>query len=87
MSEPSTALFTQASRPLFLISGNLVVARKSARILAKRMDYPFVVETDRGPMRAEAGDWLVTNHPEDDAGSDLWSISDERFRSTYEVVG
>ncbi len=58
--------------------------RKKARVLAIRMDTPFVVETDRGPMKGAAGDWLVTNHPDDDPGSDLWSISAERMAATYE---
>lgn len=65
---------------------DVLVARKSSRILATRMEKPFVVETDRGPMTGVPGDWLVTNHPDDDAGSDLWSISDERFKATYEVL-
>lgn len=58
--------------------------RKTARIVAVQMDAPFTVETDRGPMTAVAGDWLVTNHPDDDSGSDVWSISDERMSATYE---
>ena len=57
--------------------------RKRYRIIAVQLDQDFVVETDRGPMTASAGDWLVTNHPDDDPGSDVWSISDERMRSTY----
>ncbi len=61
-----------------------IAFRKKARVLAIRMDTPFVVETDRGPMKGAAGDWLVTNHPDDDPGSDLWSISAERMAATYE---
>lgn len=63
-----------------------IVARKKARIVALKMDEPFTVATDRGLMRAEAGDWLVTNHPDDDPGSDVWSISAERMANTYEEV-
>lgn len=59
---------------------------KVARILAVQVRVPFIVQTDRGPMRGAPGDWLVTNHPEDDAGSDIWCISDERMRSTYRIV-
>jgi hypothetical protein len=59
---------------------------KIARILALRIAVPFIVHTDRGPMRGEAGDWLATNHPDDDPGSDLWTISDERMAATYQVV-
>ncbi len=65
---------------------SLVFARKKARILAFIAEVPFVVETDRGPMTGEAGDYIVTNHPDDDPGSDLWTISRERFESTYEVL-
>lgn len=60
--------------------------RKRARILAERMAVEFEVETDRGPMRGHPGDWLATNHPDDDPGSDLWTISAERMESTYEPV-
>jgi hypothetical protein len=35
-------------------------------------------------MAGKAGDYLVTNHPDDDAGSDLWTISAERMDNTYE---
>jgi len=56
---------------------------KVARILAVQITVPFIVQTDRGPMKGEPGDWLVTNHPEDDSGSDIWCISDERMRATY----
>lgn len=59
------------------------VFRKASRIIAVQQTEPFTVETDRGPMTGQAGDWLVTNHPEDDAGSDLWTISAERMSGTY----
>lgn len=62
------------------------VARKTARILAISIPHDFVVETDRGVMTGEPGDWLATNHPDDDPGSDLWVISDERFQATYTLV-
>lgn len=59
--------------------------RKQARIVAVRMSVPFIVHTDRGPMRGNPGDYLVTNHPDDDPGSDLWTISAARMASTYAV--
>jgi hypothetical protein len=62
-----------------------IVARKSARILAFKASGPFIVETDRGPMTGVAGDYIVTNHPDDDPGSDLWTISKDRFDATYLV--
>lgn len=62
------------------------IYRKRARIVAMRLPYRFRVETDRGWMDGAAGDWLVTNHPDDDPGSDLWSISDARMRATYQPV-
>ncbi len=77
-----TARFSQADRPDVTRFGEAY--RKKARVLAIRMDAPFVVETDRGLMKGAAGDWLVTNHPDDDPGSDLWSISAERMAATYE---
>lgn len=60
--------------------------RKTSRIIAVQQTVPFIVYTDRGPMQGQAGDWLVTNHPEDDVDSDVWAISEERMRNTYELV-
>lgn len=60
--------------------------RKTARIVATQMAEAFTVETDRGTMTGEPGDWLVTNDPRDDPGADLWTISADRMRSTYEAV-
>lgn len=80
--------FTQAHRVGLLAAlayGHAAVARKKARVVAIRIDEDFSVETDRGIMEGKTGDWLVTNHPDDDEGSDLWTISDERFRATYVV--
>lgn len=75
---------TQADRATILDSPWQMIARKRARIVAIKMRTAFVVETDRGDMEGAAGDWLVTNHPDDDPGSDIWSISDERMRNTYD---
>ncbi len=83
MTEP-VVHYTQEHRPALVGTQDRQAFRKTARILAFQSPVPFTVETDRGIMRGEAGDWLVTNHPDDDPGSDLWSISDERMRSTYE---
>lgn len=78
--------FDQSDRDLVLKAPVAVELRKRARILAVRIAVPFAVTTDRGIMRGQPGDWLVTNHPDDDPGSDLWTISDERMQATYEVV-
>ena len=69
-----------------LETGRAMVFRKTARIVGVRINRPFTVETDRGVMTADTGDWLVTNHPDDDPGSDVWSISNDRMESTYNVV-
>ena len=61
--------------------------RKTARILGMLMTEDFEVETDRGIMQGHAGDWLVTNHPDDDPGSDLWTVSAERVESTFSPCG
>ena len=79
-------VYTQADRDRLLASPKKRRFRKVATIEAVQLDHAFVVLTDRGPMEAKAGDWLVTNHPDEDPGYDLWSISDERMRSTYEEV-
>jgi hypothetical protein len=57
--------------------------KKRTRIVALLMLGPFVVETEHGPVSGNAGDWLATNHPDDDPGSDIWPISDKRLRATY----
>lgn len=82
--------FTQADRQDVIdramdgVRRPLGVFRKKARIVGVQAGADFTVETDRGVMEGKAGDWLVTNHPDDDPGSDLWSISDERMKATYE---
>jgi hypothetical protein len=82
-----TMLITQANRGILTAGGpGVLTYRKKARILALEMESPFVVETDRGPMTGQPGDYLVTNHPDDDPGSDLWSISAARMASTYEPL-
>jgi hypothetical protein len=58
--------------------------KTSARIIALRLDQPFIVDTDRGPMSAQAGDYLVTNHPDDDPSSDVWAISAVDMAASYE---
>lgn len=79
------AAFLQSDRQ-YVIEAADGTYRKRSRIVAIRMIGPFTVQTDRGLMEGSAGDWLVTNHPDDDPGSDVWSISDERMRSTYEPI-
>jgi hypothetical protein len=76
-------VFTQDDRPALLGDPKATVHRKTARILAVQLSEPFIVYTDRGPMTGQPGDYLVTNHPDDDAGSDLWTISAERMANTY----
>lgn len=83
--KPTARHFAQEDRGEFLVDNDQADCfRKSARILAIQMLEPFTVETDRGVMAGVAGDWLVTNHPDDDPGSDLWTISEDRMRATYE---
>ena len=78
--------YTQADRPELLAREDAQSFRKTARIVAVQMSEAFTVRTDRGPMIGAAGDWLVTNHPADDPGSDMWVISNERMESTYVVT-
>lgn len=60
--------------------------RKTARIIATEIPHQFEVETDQGVIRGDAGDFLATNHPDDDPGSDVWPISAERMAATYRRV-
>jgi len=77
-------VYTQKDRATLLADVRATSHRKTARIIAVQQDQAFIVYTDRGPMTGMAGDWLVTNHPGDDPGSDLWTISAERMATTYE---
>lgn len=79
--------YTQADRSDLLVNPDAQTFRKTARIVAVQMTESFTVRTDRGPMEGSAGDWLVTNHPYDDAGSDMWTISADRMSATYEPAG
>ena len=77
-------VYRQADQAELVAHPDRATYRKKARIVAVQQDEAFIVYTDRGPMTGQAGDWLVTNHPEDDPGSDLWTISAERMANTYE---
>lgn len=77
-------IFDQSDRAELVADPARSTYRKRARIVAVQMTAPFMVYTDRGPMQGSPGDWLVTNHPDDDPGSDVWSISNERMLNTYE---
>jgi len=86
MTEPIIH-FTQGHRATLLGNMGALTFRKMARIVAVQIKLPFTVATDRGVMVGEAGDWLATNCPDDDPGSDLWSISAARMAATYEQDG
>lgn len=79
----ATPTYTSADRAAIIGNRRAVVAMKAARLVAVRQIDPFVVETAQGTMRGEAGDFLATNHPSDDPGSDVWPVSAERFHATY----
>lgn len=57
--------------------------RKRARVLAVRMTRPFSVHTEHGRISGAPGDWLVTNHPDDDPAGDAWPVSAARFAASY----
>jgi hypothetical protein len=86
-TKPEQVVVLQKDREAMLLnSADHLVLRKTARIIAVRMDKPFLVYTEHGPIAGEAGDWLATNHPDDDPGSDIWPISAARMGTTYELV-
>jgi hypothetical protein len=87
MSDP-IELLQRHRKDIFVLAklGRVVELAKSARILAVEMHENFTIETDRGVMTGVPGDYVVTNHPDDDPGSDMWSISAERMANTYRVV-
>jgi hypothetical protein len=83
MSEDEQVTYEQADRVTLRTNPAARTYVKRARIIAIQQVHPFKVHTDRGIMTGEPGDWLVTNHPDDDPDSDVWSISDERMQGTY----
>lgn len=88
-AQDTTTVYHQSDRDYLLALHRTGAASsyiKTARIIAYQLSTPFIVNTDRGPMQGQPGDWLVTNHPDDDSGSDIWSISDDRMKATYEVA-
>ena len=86
MQAPEQEVIKQGNHARILDDESNAVYRKTSRIVAVQMDKTFIVYTDRGPMTGQPGDWLAMNHPDDDPESDIWTISDERMRSTYEPV-
>jgi hypothetical protein len=74
----------QSDRWALLEHPDAKVVRKRSRTVVLRMDGPFSVSTEHGVMSGNAGDYLATNHPDDDASSDVWPISAERFEATYD---
>jgi hypothetical protein len=79
-------VFTQDDRPTLLAHHERRSFRKTARIIAVKQDKPFMVYTEHGPISGEPGDWLATNHPDDDPGSDIWPVSAERMTNTYDTI-
>ena len=80
-------VYTQDDRQALLSHMEARSYRKTARIFAVQQDKPFMVYTEHGPLPGVPGDWLATNHPDDDPGSDIWVISAERMKNTYEPTG
>lgn len=62
------------------------VVQKRSRTVVRQINVPFKVGTEHGFMSGEAGDYLATNHPDDDPSSDVWPISAARFAATYEEI-
>lgn len=60
------------------------IAHKTARVVAIKLGHAFTVDTAHGQMVASPGDYLVTNHPDDDPSSDVWPVEAERFERTYQ---
>lgn len=56
--------------------------RKTATVLARQIDYPATVRTPEGDMKAEPGDYLVTDNPPTHA----WPVRKEVFESTYVIA-
>jgi hypothetical protein len=63
--------------------GPTQTVKKRARTIVVKMDQAFSVQTEHGTIAGERGDYLATNHPDDDPTSDVWPVSAERFNATY----
>ena len=79
---PELRIYGQKDRAGLLAVGEPY--HKTARIVAMPISEPFAVQTEHGIMTGEAGDYLATNHPADDPGSDIWPISAARMAATYQ---
>lgn len=79
-----TVTFGPASRASLVEHPDARFVRKKARTVVRQIDSDFVVHTSQGIVFGRAGDWLATNHPDDDPSSDVWPISNERFVQSYE---
>lgn len=55
--------------------------QKTATAEAKQMDEPFVVHTEEGTMKGEAGDYLMRG-----ADGELYPCKAEIFHKTYEFI-
>jgi hypothetical protein len=53
--------------------------RKTATVLAQKVDYPFTVHTPEGEMNGEPGDYIVTDNPPTHA----WPVRGSVFEATY----
>ncbi|WP_282848213.1 hypothetical protein [Microbacterium oxydans] len=55
--------------------------RKTATVVARRLEEHVVIATIEGLVQAHEGDWLVRN-----PGGDAWPVSAEEFDRRYEPV-
>lgn len=53
--------------------------RKTATVLARKVDYQFTVLTPEGEMNGEPGDYIVTDNPPTHA----WPVRGSVFEATY----
>lgn len=79
-------VFTRNVREQLLSHPRAKVARKRSRTVVVKIDSPFTVDTEHGNVIANAGDYLATNHPDDDPSSDVWPVSAERFNRSYKEI-
>jgi len=55
--------------------------KKPIPIECIQIDEPFEVETLEGKMKGKKGDWLVVG-----VNGEMYPISDEIFKKTYDIV-
>jgi hypothetical protein len=80
-ARPGEVAFSRAAAAQYAVEHGAVEVVNTATALALRMDRPFLVLTNEGAMRGEAGDYLMVRGVDD-----AWPLKAEFFDGNYRQV-